>query len=191
MAERLVNEKNMAYDTAKQAAKTHIKGMLDTSHLSMWYKHFRRSPGQTDADHLKEFNSWMKEQVKEMVKRDVVGGVQVVDSITGEHSHLPAGQGQFIVAELVKTMRDEGFKGPIVSEGHEYDTAGFGQGTILTETWKAFGSPHQNVLPGQAGMRTWGGLQGAYFGRTMPTSYIVGAYVPSNEWALWSEVPFE
>ena len=31
----------------------------------------------------------------------------------------------------------------------------------------------------------------AHFGYGAPSNYIVGAYAPSNEWKLWSEVPFE
>jgi hypothetical protein len=84
-------------------------------------------------------------------------------------------------------MKEAGFDGPIISEGHEEDTAGFGSGRILTETWRAFGSPIGNYSRGRA----WGGIQHSYFGHTSPTTYIVGAYVPSNDWQLWSETPFE
>ncbi len=190
MANKLIASGAVPDAEARELAKNHIKGMLDTSHLAMWYKHFRRKEGQSDAAHLKEFNGWMKEKVGAMVDAGVLGGVQVVDSITGEHSHLPAGQGQFEVADLVKEMVGKGFKGDIIAEGHEEE--GFGQGRILTETWRAFGSPVANVAPGQRmGQRNWGGMNHSYFGKTNPTNYIIGAYVPSNDFAPWSGVGFE
>ena len=83
------------------------------------------------------------------------------------------------------------FKGDIISEGHS-EEGWAGQGRLLTEPWRAFGSPIAGVSPGQrGGLNTWGGMQSAYFGRTASTNYVVGAYVPSNEWTLWSDVPFE
>lgn len=192
MAEMLVNQQGYNPESAAEKAKTHIKGMLDTSHMAMWYKHFARKEGESDAKHLARFNEWMRKEATDLVKAGVVGSVQVVDSIDGEHSHLPAGQGVFDVANLVKAMKAAGFNGHIISEGHEEDTGGFGQGRILTEAWKAFGSPIRSVTPGRPmGLGSWGGIQHSYFGRTTPPNYIVGAYVPSNEWTLWSETPFE
>jgi len=177
-------------DAAKEAAKKHIKGMLDTSHLSMWYKHFAPEKGESEDERLKRFNKWMKDETKEMVKRGVVGGIQVVDSATSGHAHLPAGQGMFDMVGIVKEMRKEGFSGPIVSEGHEED--GLNAGRTLTATWEAFGSPTNTITPGPGGPRTWGGVQNSYFGRaTGGPNYIVGAYAPSNDWQLWSETPFE
>jgi hypothetical protein len=193
--ERMVNQlmsKGMAKDTAEEKAKTHIKGMLDTSHMAMWYKHFAKNKGESEDEHLKRFNKWLKDQAKMLVKAGVVGGIQVVDTYTGEHSHLPAGQGRFDVAGIVYAMREEEWKGDIISEGHEEDTNGFGTGRILTETWKAFGSNIGPVGYGQrAGLRSWGGIQQAYFGQNRPITYVAGAYSPSNEWTLWSDTPFE
>ena len=187
MAKKL-QEQGYDKSAAKEAAKKHIKGMLDTSHLSMWYKHFAPRRGEAEEERLKRFNGWMKEQAGKMMKAGVVGGVQVVDSITGEHAHLPAGQGIFDMVGLVREMKKQGFNGPIVSEGHEEDV--INPGRILTATWEAFGSPITSVAPGPA--RTWGGIQSAYFGHaTRGPNYIVGAYAPSNDWQLWSETPFE
>jgi hypothetical protein len=191
MAEKLVAQ-GYTKDAAVEASKNHIQGMLDTSHLAMWYKHYARKDGETDEEHLKRFNNWMKEETVRMVKEGVVGGVQVVDSITGEHAHLPAGQGSFDVAGLVMEMKKVGFDGHIIAEGHEEDTAGFGQGRILTETWRAFGAPVRSVTPGEPmGLGAWGGMHRSYFSHLNPTTYIIGAYVPSNDWQPWSEVGFD
>ena len=89
-------------------------------------------------------------------------------------------------------MKEAGFKGPIISEGHEEDTSNFGKGRILTEAWRAFGSPVGRYSRGAPmGLQSWGGMQSAYFGHARPITYIAGAYSPSNEWTLWSETPFE
>ncbi|MBR9700613.1 hypothetical protein GOV11_01990 [Candidatus Woesearchaeota archaeon] len=179
-------EKGMDQAHAKDVAKQHIKGMMDTTHLSNWYSHFAEKKGETDADKLSRFNKWMKAQANNMVKEGVLGGIQVVDSMTGEHAHLPVGQGIFDMVGMVKDMKAAGFKGDILSEGHEEE--GFGRGRILTETWRAFGSPIGNT---SAGAPTFGGIQNAYMGHTMPTNYVVGGYAPSPEWTLWSETPME
>lgn len=187
LAEKLERE-GLAKEAAQEQAKKHIKGMLDTSHLSMWYKHLAPKPGESEEQKLKRFDKWMKDNVRKMVKEGVVGGVQVVDSITGEHAHLPVGQGMFDMVGLIKAMKEEGFDGPIISEGHEEEQ--FGQGRILSSTWAAFGSPVRSVLPGQRG-GTWRGVQNSYFGYQMPHTHIVGGYSPGSDWQLWSDTPFE
>lgn len=190
MAKKLIAQ-GYNEDTAAEKAKTHIKGMLDTSHMMMWYKHFaRKDKDETDEKHIKRFNEWLIEQTKDLVKAGVVGGVQIVDTITGEHAHLPVGQGAFDAVGMVKAMKEAGFKGDIISEGHGEES--LGQGRILTESWRAFGSPIGNYARGQPmGLRSWGGMQGSYFGHKQPITYVAGAYAPSNEWSLWSETPFE
>ena len=185
MAEKL-KEKGLSESAAKKYAKEHIKGMLDTSHLTMWWKHFAPEEGESEKDRLKRFNEWTQKQVQKMVKEDVVGGVQIVDAITGVHAHLPPGQGKFDTKGMIQAMKKEGFDGPMVSEGHEEDP--IQKGRMLTETWRLFGSPISSA-PGQQG--SWGGIQSSYFGHTMPTNYVVGGYSPSNDWTLWSETPLE
>lgn len=191
LAKQLETEGGLSSHAAKDHAKKHIKGMLDTSHLTMWYKHFAKKPGESEKDHLNRFKKWTKDKVVDMVQKGVVGGVQVVDSFTGEHAHLPVGQGIFDTAEMIRAMKDAGFKGDLISEGHEEEQ--FGKGRILTETWNAFGSPiNSSYTPGgRGGLNTWGGIQSSYFGHTLPTPYVVGGYAPSNDWTLWSETPLE
>ncbi|MDD9953816.1 MAG: TIM barrel protein [Candidatus Woesearchaeota archaeon] len=189
MQQKLI-AKGYAPEDAKERSKKHIKGMLDTSHLTMWYKHFAKHENESEESRLTRFNKWATDQVRTMVDEKVVGAIQVVDSITGEHSHLPPGQGIFKVANLVKEMKKKGWDGPVVSEGHEEEQ--FTKGRILTEAWRSFGSPIGNVSPGQKpGTATFGGIQYGYFGFRSPQTYIVGSYSPSNEWSLWSETPME
>ncbi|MBN1646220.1 hypothetical protein JW868_04235 [Candidatus Woesearchaeota archaeon] len=198
---RKVKEKNPYYNSqisqedAKNMAKKHIKGLLDTSHLGMWYNNMRREhPHETEEQRKARFNKWYMQVIdriaQENKKDEIVGGIQAVDSATGAHGHLPPGQGMLPVVEAVDKLRAEGkFKGFIVSEGHEEEA--FGRGRILTETWRAFGAnlgtnPMQSMQP----MR-WNNVMHGHLGYGAPPFYIVGAYSPSNDWQLWSEVPLE
>ena len=109
------------------------------------------------------------------------------------HSHLPAGQGIWPVVDAIKYLKETGYDGMIVSEG--FGEEGFGPGRQLTETWKAFGSPIYSTRFSQhafgGGGPSWGQVQHSYFGENQPPFYIFGAYSPSNEWTLWSQVPLE
>lgn len=185
---------NIDKKEAEEIAKKHIRGDFDTSHLAMWYNHFKaEKPNESEEKRMKRFNKWFEEQAEKMAKEDVIGSIQVVDSVSGQHSHLPAGQGNFPIVDAVEKVKKHydklGKTIDIVSEGHEEEK--FGEGRILTETWKAFGAPVSSYWsqPGMGG--SWRGVQGGYFGATQPPTYIVGAYTPSNEWSLWSETPFE
>lgn len=190
MTERLTHERNMSEQQAKELSEKHIKGLFDTSHLGMWLRNFRRKPGESEDQRIKEFNTWFIDQSKKLADSNTVGSIQAVDSATGAHGHLPPGQGIFPVVEAVKEFKKRGWKGFVVSEGHEEEQ--FGKGRIVTETWRAFGSPIYRFPAPQGGPGPrWGDVQSSYFGRTEPPMYIFGAYAPSNEWTLWSQVPFE
>ena len=179
--------RGMSREEAEQEAKKHLKGLFDTSHMGMWYNHFRRMPGEGEEERLQAFRKWYMEQVDWMSKLDVVGSIQAVDSASGAHGHLPPGQGIFPVIEAVKKFKERGFTGFIVSEGHEEEQ--FGMNRILTQTWRAFGAPV--FRSGYPMSNTWGSTQHSYFGRVYPPYFMTAAYAPSNEWTLWSQVPFE
>jgi hypothetical protein len=170
---------------AKELASKHIAGTFDTSHLGMWYKHFK--PDLPEAQRLKEFNRWYMDQVDKIANANVVGGIQVVDSHSGEHGHLPPGQGIFPVIEATKRFQEKGFKGFIVSEGHDEET--FGQGRIRTKLWERMGGKIGQGYFGQPA--AWGHIAPSYFGKTYSPKFMFGSYVPSNDFRLWSEVPLE
>ncbi|MFH1399995.1 MAG: hypothetical protein ABIH41_00605 [Nanoarchaeota archaeon] len=178
---------------AEELAKKHIKGMFDTSHLGMWLNHFKREHPHESEDHRRvRFNKWYLQQVDSLAdpELDLIGGVQAVDSASGAHGHLPPGQGIFPVVEAVKLMKQKGWQGYLVSEGHEEEQ--FGTGRILHETWRAFGSNiHSGLWTPHQPMVTFGQAYHGSYGYGAPPNYIVGAYSPSNEWKVWSEVPFE
>ncbi len=200
MARQLTDKDSAYYDSsmtkgqAEQAAKQHIKGMLDTSHLVMWLQNFK--PELPWDQRVGEFKKWYKGQIEHIAevnkKEDIIGGVQLVDSATGAHGHLPPGQGILgkDVYEYMKILKEKGgYKGEITSEGHEEEK--FGQGRILTKAWESLGSPIGS---------------GYWYGRPAPqfrdirysqsqsgygTTGIFQSYVPSNDFTLWSNVPLE
>lgn len=195
MARRLVKDYGYDQKKADETSKRFIKATLDTQHLGMWWKHFKQKPGESYEAKKERFDQWYLNEVERLQKEGVVGYVHLVDSMGGGHHHLPAGQGDLPVVEAVKKLKSLGFKGMINSEGHEEESR-FGQGRMMVETWKAFGSP----LFGRAGYfggfggampQTWTEVQSSYFGRTYPPRFIFGSYAPSNDWHLWSEVPME
>jgi len=194
--ERFARDKNLA----RKEAEDHIKATLDTQHLGMWRKHFQpkwdpaKKRLETAEETDKRFNKWFMNQVEEMEKKNVIGHVHLVDGMMGGgHTHLPAGQGEFPVVEAIEYLKKKGYGGTIVSEGHGEEQMGAGR--ILTETWKAFRSPigygSMYAKPGGFSQEMWPNVHHGYFGRTYPPMFIFGAYSPSNEWQLWSEVQME
>jgi hypothetical protein len=182
----------LSKEEAEKEAKAHIKATFDTQHLGMWFADFEPLQGETRQDRKKRFDKWYLEQVEKMAKEDIIGNVHLVDAIGGGHQHLPAGQGDLPLKEAITILKKNGFKGSINSEA--YGEERFGQGRILLETWREFGS---NIYGsggyGMAGMPSpsWSDVRNSYFGRSYPPYFIFGAYSPSNEWTLWSQVPME
>lgn len=181
----------------QQVAKKHIKGVLDTSHLSMWYNHFpedKDNPHETEQQRLKRFNNWYLKQMDRLAEEDVVGSVQIVDSASGAHRHLPVGEGIFPTVDAVKRLREKGWDGAIVSEGHEEEANN--PGSTQFSLWNAFGASigqsYHFGTPGQG--NSFGNIysgNGGAAGYRAPPNYVVGGYSPSNEWKIWSEVPLE
>jgi sugar phosphate isomerase/epimerase len=179
---------------AEAEAKKHIKGCLDTSHFGMWLQNFH--PEMPWDKRVKEFNKWYKEQMEwlaeENKKGQFIGAIQAVDSAGAGHGHLPPGQGIFPVKETVEMLKLKGkFDGYVTSEGHEEEK--FGEGRIALKTWQHFNAPISSSYgPGPApGGRRWGEIQNAYLGKTYSPMFMFGAYAPSNEFKLWSEIPLE
>jgi hypothetical protein len=183
---------NMNKKEAEKEAKDHIKATLDTQHLGMWFDNFEPLPRETRQERRKRFDKWYLKEVEKMAKEDVIGNIHLVDAIGGSHQHLVAGQGDLPLKETLNILKKNGFKGTINSEAHGEER--FGQGRILTETWREFGAPIYGMsgygMPGMPS-RSWGNVQHGYFGQTYPPNFIFGAYSPSNDWQLWSEVPME
>ncbi|MFH0977733.1 MAG: TIM barrel protein [Candidatus Woesearchaeota archaeon] len=179
----------MTKEQAAKEAEDHIKATLDTQHLGMWRAHFVPKPGETKQDTDKRFRDWYMEEVKELEAKKIIGHIHLVDSLSFGHDHLPAGQGDLPLKDVLTYLKKKGYAGTIVSEGWGEDR--FEEGRILTEPWSLLGSPVYSTFSGRFGPRQWHGMEDRWYGVTNPPFYIFGAYSPSNEWVLWSEVPME
>ena len=183
----------MGKKEAEEYANRHIKATFDTQHLGMWWKHFQAMPGETKDRRRERFKGWFLEQVKDMKKHDIIGHIHAVDSLGGGHHHLPAGQGDLPVKEALEMLKKAGYKGTIISEGHEEDGR-FGAGRQMTATWRHFGSPISGVSYGggaPGGGASWSNVQHSYFQQMQNPYFIFGSYSPSNDWQFWSQVPIE
>ncbi|MEM4723587.1 MAG: TIM barrel protein [Candidatus Hadarchaeum sp.] len=184
-------------EEAKELAKRHIKATFDTQHLGMWWKNLEPIPGETIEQRKQRFQKWYMEQVKKLQEADILGHLHIVDSAGSGHHHLPAGQGGlFPVVEAVKYLKKKGYQGSMVSEGYAEDQ--YSPGRILTQTWRAFGNNvirDAGLFSRHAGFHggglSWNYMQHSYFGMTQTPYFIFGAYAPSNDWSLWSQVPME
>jgi len=175
-------------EQAKEYAKKHVKGLFDTSHVGMWLQYFPAKPGETEEKRVERFNKeFYLPAVEKLAKSDVVGGIQMVDAITGSHAHLPPGQGVLPLRETAQIFKDSNYGGFIVSEGHEEEK--FGEGRIRTKLWETAGGYTGGSYFGKP--LQWGHVQGGYFGKTYSPNFMFGGYSPSNEFKLWSDVPLE
>jgi len=192
MTHQLVEKYGVDKATAEKEAKDHIKATLDTQHLGMWFNSFESKPGEDRQDRKKRFNEWYLDQIEKLAKEDIVGNIHLVDAIGGGHQHLPAGQGDLPLKDAIKILKKHGYNGAINSEA--YGEEKFGQGRILLETWREFGSNiYGSSGYGMVGMPSpaWNNVRNSYFGKNYPPYFIFGAYSPSNDWTLWSQVPME
>ena len=181
--------KGISEKEAKKLAEDHIKATLDTQHLGMWKKNFERKPGETEEQRDKRFNKWYLKEVEKLAEKGVLGNVHLVDGMGLGHSHLPAQQGIYPVAEAVEKLRAKGFVGPISSEGH-----GEGPERQLTAAWQLSGKPTGLYHAATQKAMSWTDVESSYFGsQKFPVGYIVGDFAKriSPDFTLWSGVPLE
>ncbi len=177
------------HEKAKELADKHIKGLFDTAHMGMWLAHFKPKPGENEEQRIQRFKTeFYLPAVKKIAESGVVGGVQLVDSMSAAHGHLPPGQGIYPVKEAAQIFKETGFTGFVVSEGHEEER--FGEGRIRLKTWQMAGAKVGAGYFGGPPLR-WGQTENSYFGRTYSPMFMFGSYAPSNEFKLWSEMPLE
>jgi len=186
---------NIRPDQAKEMAEKHIKGLFDTGHMGMWLQHFKGQVDpntgimETEERRIKRFkDEFYLPAVEKIAKANIVGGLQLVDSMSAAHGHLPPGEGIFPVFEAAKIFKEKGFSGFMVSEGHEEEK--FGEGRIRMKTWQNAGAPVGAGYFSGAPMQWRNAAQG-YFGRSYSPMFMFGGYSPSNDFKLWSEVPLE
>ena len=171
-------------DEAKKLAEKHIKATLDTQHIGMWYRYFTPKPGETEEQRRKRFQGWYMDMIKKMEKAKIIGNIHLVDGFGYGHTHMPAGQGMFPVKDAIEYLKKKGYSGPINSEGY-----GEGSSRIISKPWELFGANIYGVSVPRT--RQWTDVSQSYFNKLESPYFIFGAYAPSNDWTLWSQVPFE
>ncbi len=190
MADKLTREWGFSKDAAKDAANDHIKATFDTEHLGLWKKHFQKKPNETEKQFNSRFNSWYMEQVEKLHESGVIGHMHIADGFGFGHGNLPVGHGDLPVVDAVTYLKKKGYDIAYLSEGY-----GASQ-QQLRDAWRAFGTPiYGRVGPvggGGAGHGgRWNDVQHSYFGQDRPPNYVFGAYSPSNDWTLWTQIPME
>jgi hypothetical protein len=121
------------------------------------------------------------EETKKLAKDGIIGHIHLTDNFGYDDEHLTPGQGNVPMKEFIKSMEEAGLKDFIAEAGS------FNAGSIMPDTWALMGSP----IYGTTRTPTFRSLHEQHFGYHNPSTYMVGAYAPSNEWRLWSEVPLE
>ncbi|GEM_PF-939934 len=179
MAKRLL--KNKYASTKKEAKKLsekHIRGTFDIGHANMWKKYYQGDP--------KKFDKWLNNHVRELTRDKTIGHVHLSDNFGYHDEHIELGEGNAPLQDFFKTMKEEGFKGTMVAE-----PGGQRKGEmhrVWTSALEMGASPIYRV---DSRSKTWTDVDGSYFGQTQSPSFMVGDYLPSKDWALWSETPFE
>jgi len=179
MAETLQRQ-GYGRDEAKDLAKRHIKATLDTGHFNMWRKYMQPKEGEKPEDAEKRFEKWYLDETEKLAKDGIVGHIHLTDNFGYDDEHVTPGQGNVPIKEFMKRMEKAGMKDFIVERGGDNPDA-------MWHFLSDMGSP----IYGLKNRMNFSQVRHGSFGYAAPANYIVGAYAPSNEWRLWSEVPLE
>lgn len=179
--EKQLEKEGFSEEEAKRKAKEHIKATVDIGHFNLWRQHFLAHEGESPDQRNKRFDKWLLSETQKLAKEGILGHVHLTDNFGYDDEHLTPGQGNIPMKEFIKKMEEAGLKDFIVEAGS------YNGETTMHDTWALMGSP----IYGTTRAPTFRGMHEQHFGYHNPSTYIVGAYAPSNEWRLWSEVPLE
>jgi hypothetical protein len=186
MVKRLVNQFGKDPEEARKVAAEHIKSTIDIGHLNMWKTHMVRKPGETEDQLNKRFEKWTMEKLETMHKKGVLGHFHLTDNLGFNDEHLTPGQGNAPIKAFVQKLESLGYKDFIIEPGS------FNAGTILGESWSYLGaSTFKPMGPGTSFGPRFSETHWRHAGGYAPPNYVVGSYVPSNEWTFWSGTPLE
>ncbi|HIH05261.1 TPA: sugar phosphate isomerase/epimerase [Candidatus Woesearchaeota archaeon] len=181
----------MSREEAEKLAEKHIKATIDTGHINMWRKYWQPDMSKTPEENDRLFKEWAVKSIESLAKEKMVGNVHLADNLGYHDDHLAPGQGNSPVREIMNVIRKYGYDRAITVEPGADATSDQGDFWGLMKTWRFFGSPVYGMGGGSQSRQGWGDIHSAYFGQGRPPNYIFGAYAPSNEWQLWSQVPLE
>jgi len=190
MTKMLQEKYNKSEEEAKNLAKQHITTTFDTGHLNMWRKYWKTDPKKTIQENDKAFDNWMLSKVEDMVKKNMIGHVHIDDNYGYHDDHLAPGEGNTPIKKMLKILKDNGYKGELIVEpGADYTTDVSGFHSVM-KTWKDLDLPVYGKGSGLA-PKSWGSVGYGHFGQNQPPYFVIGSYVPSEDFTLWSGVPFD
>ncbi|MBD3164096.1 hypothetical protein GF323_02775 [Candidatus Woesearchaeota archaeon] len=183
--------KGISKAQAEKMAEQHIKATIDTGHLNMWRKYFQPRQGATPEQNESEFRKWWSEQITDLARNNMIGNTHLTDNYGYQDDHLAPGQGNTPVKETLQILKKFGYNKALTVEPGADASTDISDFHGLMKTWRYFGSSIYGMGAPQAGRQTWGQVQYSYFGQNQPPYFVFGAYSPSNDWTLWSQVPME
>jgi sugar phosphate isomerase/epimerase len=177
---------------AREIAKTHITSTFDTGHLNMWRKYWVGDPKKSIEQNDKDFDKWQLKKFGEMIDAGVVGHIHLDDNYGYQDEHLAPGEGNTPIREMVKMLKEKKYKGEMIVEpGSDYTTDLTGFHSVM-KTWRHFNTPVYGSGSGLAPTKaTWENVGYGWVGHNQPPYFTFGAYGPSEDWTLWSNVPLE
>ena len=178
-------------EEAEKIAERHIKATIDTGHINLWRKYWQDDPRLTKDQNDANFNKWVFSQIEGIAKEGMIGNIHLADNYGYHDDHLAPGQGNSPVREIINIARKYGYDKAITVEPGADASTDLSDFHGLMKTWRYFGSPVYDIGGGARSPQSWGDIQNSFFGQTKPPYYVFGAYAPSNDWTLWSQVPLE
>lgn len=179
-------------EEAEKLAERHIKATWDTGHANLWRKFWQIKPGQTIEQADNDFKKWYLKGFDKLAKEGYIGNIHLTDNFGFQDDHVAPGQGNAPVKEVMDILKREGYDRAITVEPGADASTDLSDFHGLMKTWSYLGSPIYGIGMGAPRMpQTWGQVQYSYFGQNQPPYFVFGAYAPSNDWTLWSQVPME
>jgi hypothetical protein len=184
---------NLSKEEAQKLAERHLKATWDSGHANMWRKFWQVRQGQTIEDADREFKEWYIKEFDKLAKQGYIGNIHLTDNFGFQDDHIAPGQGNAPIREIMQTLKKYGYDKAITVEPGADASTDLSDFHGLMKTWRYLGSPIYGVGAGGGfqAPQTWGNVQYSYFGQNKPPYFVFGAYSPSNDWTLWSQVPLE
>ena len=174
MAKELVDRRGIPQEEAEKIASNHIKSTFDIGHAHTWKKFFKAEHGESFEDTEKRFNNWLMKEVDKLNEAGIIGHVHLSDNFGYYDEHLTPGMGSAPLKDFVKKMREAGHMDPMIAEGGAQSREEYYQ--TMTGGWKHLASsPIYRTSK-------WTDVEDSYFGRTTSPTYMVGKYVPSQDY---------
>lgn len=187
-----LKRRGMPGKEAQEMAVQHITSTFDTGHLNMWRKYWIADSKKSIEENDREFDKWSLQKLGEMIDANVVGHIHLNDNYGYQDEHLAPGEGNTPIRDMVKLLKEKGYKGELIVEpGADYTTDLTGFHSVM-KTWRHFNIPLHTSGSGLAPTKSsWENVGYGWFGQTQPPYFTFGAYSPSEDWTLWSNVPLE